>query len=152
MTSAWSSDELERIGRAEELHIAPERGDGTLLRETPVWVVRVDDQVDVRTWYRRENGWFGRVVDSRRARIHVVGLQAQVVVEDVDDNAELQAVDAAYPDKYGRYGEATVAQMTTPEASATTLRLVPLGPLEAELLSCLAGHQGDDREAEGGDG
>ena len=40
MTVAWSPDELERIGRAEELHIAANRADGTLGREVPIWVVR----------------------------------------------------------------------------------------------------------------
>ena len=40
MTVAWSPDELERIGGAEELHIAPKRAEGTLGREVPVWVVR----------------------------------------------------------------------------------------------------------------
>jgi hypothetical protein len=39
MTVAWSPDELERIGTAEELHIATKRADGTLRREVPIWVV-----------------------------------------------------------------------------------------------------------------
>jgi hypothetical protein len=130
MTVAWSPDELERIGRAEELHIAAKRADGTLGREVPIWVVRAGGQVYVRTWYRRDSGWFGHVVGSGRARIRVPGLEVDlevdIAVEDVgDDEAELRAsVDAAYRAKYGRYGDTTVERMVTDDAAAATLRLV----------------------------
>jgi hypothetical protein len=126
---AWPPDELERIGRAEELHIATSRADGTLRREVPVWVVTADGQVYVRTWYRRDNGWFGHAVESRRAYISVPGLAADVAIEDVGtDGAELRAsIDAAYRAKHGRYGETTVDRMVTDDAAATTLRLVPAG-------------------------
>jgi hypothetical protein len=125
MTAAWSPDELERIDTAEELQIATERGDGALRRDVPVWVVIADGQVYVRTWYRRDDGWFGRAVDSRRARIRIAGLEADVAVEDIgDDESGLRAsVDAAYRAKYGRYGETTVDRMVSDDAAATTLRL-----------------------------
>jgi hypothetical protein len=127
MTVAWSPNELERIARAEELHIAAKRADGTLRREVPVWVVRAGGQVYVRTWYRRDSGWFSHVVESRRARIRVPGLEADIAIEDIGgDEGELRAiVDAAYRAKYGRYGETTVERMVTDDAAATTLRLVP---------------------------
>ena len=127
MTAEWSPNELERIAAAEELRIAASRPDGTLGREVPIWVVCRSGQVYVRTWYRRDNGWFGRAVDSQRARIHVPGLTADVAIEDVSGGqAGLRAeVDAAYRAKYGRYGETTVAQMVTDDAAATTLRLIP---------------------------
>jgi hypothetical protein len=123
--AAWSSDELDLIGRAEELQIAARRADGTLWRSVPVWVVCVGAQVYVRTWHRRDTGWFGHVLDSREARIHVPGLDVDVAVEDVGEGApELRAgVDAAYRAKYGRYGVTSVDGMTTPEAAASTLRL-----------------------------
>jgi hypothetical protein len=127
MTVAWSLDELERIGRAEELQIAAKRADGTLRREVPIWVVHAGGQVYVRTWYRRDSGWFGHVVESRRARIRVPGLEADIAIEDIGDGGgELRAsIDAAYRAKYGRYGETTVERMVTHDAAAATLRLVP---------------------------
>lgn len=64
MTSLWSSQELDRIGRALELQIAPRRVDGTLRRSVPIWVVTVGADVYVRTWYRRPHGWFGQVLDQ----------------------------------------------------------------------------------------
>jgi hypothetical protein len=127
MTIAWSADELARIGRADELEIAVQRADGTPRRWVPIWAVCVGDQVFARTWYRRDTGWFGAVLDSRRARIRVPGVEADVAVENVgDDQGELRAgVDAAYRAKYGRYGGPTVDRMTTDDAAATTLRLIP---------------------------
>ena len=115
MTTAWSPRQLEQIGHADELEIATRRADGTLHRWVPIWVVCVDDQPYVRTWYRRDDGWFGHALDSRRARIRVPGLEVDVVIDDVgEDKGELRAgVDAAYHAKYGRYGGASVERMTT---------------------------------------
>jgi hypothetical protein len=120
----WSAEALERIGSAVELEIAVRRADGTLRPWLPIWVVRVDEQVYVRTWYRRETGWFGHVLTSRRARIRVPGLEADVAVEDIGEGtAELRAdIEAAYRAKYGNDG---AESMVTPAAAATTLHLAP---------------------------
>ena len=127
MTAAWTPEQLERIDAAEELQIASRRVDGTLRRWTPIWVVRVDGQVYVRTWHRRTTGWFGHVLDSHRARVRVPGLEADVAVEDVGDGpGDLRAgVDQAYRAKYARYGRTTIGQMISDSAAAATLRLIP---------------------------
>ena len=123
MTATWTAEELQRIGAAHELQIASRRTDGTLRRWVPIWVVSTDGQVYVRTWYRRDTGWFGQVLASHRARIRVPGLEAGVAIEDVGEGLpELRAgIDAAYRAKYGRYGG--TERMVTDEAAAATLRL-----------------------------
>jgi hypothetical protein len=90
----------------------------------PIWVVCAGDQVYVRTWHRRTTGWFGRVVDSRQARIRVRGLETDVIVQDIggDDSDLRSVIDEAYRLKYGSDGGA-VGQMITDSAAATTLRL-----------------------------
>ena len=120
----WSPEELNSIGSAVELHIAVRRPDGRLRRWTPIWVVCVGEQVYVRTWYRREIGWFGHALLSRRARVRVPGLEANVTVEDLGQgDVDLQpGVDAAYRTKYGHHGSES---MVTAAAAATTLRLAP---------------------------
>jgi hypothetical protein len=134
MIATWPSEELERIGSAKELEIAVKRADGTLLRWVRIWVVCVGEQVYVRTWYRRDNGWFGKALDSRRAQIRVPGLEVDVHVEDAgEDKAELRAgVDAAYGVKYGHHGGTSVGGMVTDDAAATTLRLIPDRSSDAE--------------------
>jgi hypothetical protein len=107
---------------AGELEIAVRRSDGSLLERVPIWVVCAGGQVYVRTWYRRDTGWFGHALRSRRARIRVPDLEADVTIEDIGDAAaQVTAdVDAAYRTKYGR-GEA--GSMVTATAAATTLQL-----------------------------
>jgi hypothetical protein len=130
MTAPWRPDELDLVDRAHELEIAVRRTDGTLRRWTPIWVVRVGEQVYVRSWHRRDTGWFGHAVADGAAAIRVPGLSADVAVADLGPGAveervraDVQArVDAAYRAKYGEQG---AASMITPAAGATTLRLDP---------------------------
>lgn len=113
----WTPDDLRLLDAAQELEIAV----GSR-RWTPIWVVCADEQVYVRTWYRRDTGWFGDAVRSRQARVRVPGLEAEVAVEDVGATSDQVTadVDAAYRTKYP--GGATDA-MVSAEAAATTLRL-----------------------------
>jgi hypothetical protein len=127
VTATWTPEQLQRIDGSDELEIASRRADGTLRQYVPIWVVRVDDQVYVRTWHRRTTGWFGRVLDTSRARVRVPGLEADVMVEDVGQGpGELRTgIDQAYQAKYARYGDGSVGQMVADPAAATTLRLRP---------------------------
>jgi hypothetical protein len=75
MTAPWSPDDLHLMDAARELQIAVRRSDGSLRRWVPTWVVCAGGQVYVRTWYRRDTGWFGHALRSRRARIRVPGLE-----------------------------------------------------------------------------
>lgn len=130
MTAPWRPEELDLVERAHELEIAVRRADGTLRAWTPIWVVRVDGQVYVRSWHRRETGWFGHAVHERAAAVRVPKLTADVTVVDVGAGSEADAaradvqarVDAAYRAKYGDRG---AASMVTVEAATTTLRLDP---------------------------
>ncbi|MFI5842635.1 DUF2255 family protein [Catenuloplanes sp. NPDC051500] len=125
MTAAWGADALRLLGDADELMIAARRPDGSLRRWVPIWVVCAGDQVYVRTWYRRDTGWFGHVLASGRAAVRVPGLEADVVVHDVGADAGRAEVDAAYRRKYARYGPGAVGQMVADAAAATTVRLSP---------------------------
>ena len=121
MTASWSPEELRLMNAAGELRIAVKRSDGSLRGWVPIWVVCAGGQVYVRTWYRRDTGWFGHALRSRRARIRVPGLEADVTIEDIGD-ASTQVttdVDAAYRTKYG----GGAGSMVTATATATTLLL-----------------------------
>jgi hypothetical protein len=130
---AWAPEQMDRIDTADELQIAVRRGDGSLRRRLPIWVVRVGDAVYVRTWHRRDTGWFGQVLSTRRARVRVPGVEVDVTVEDVGEGpADLHAVvDAAYRAKYARYGRSSLDAMVADAAAASTLRLAPEGTRES---------------------
>jgi hypothetical protein len=121
--SAWSEDELRSIGETQELQIAPVRRNGELRSSTPIWVVRVGDDLYVRAAYGSGSGWYGVARTSRQARISAGAVERDVTIEDADD-AVLDAVDAGYRAKYGRYAS-IVDTITDAEHRATTLRLVP---------------------------
>jgi hypothetical protein len=119
----WTDDDLERIAAAEELEMAPLRPVGTPRRPVPIWVVRVGDDVYVRSWRGTGGSWF-RVAQARHeAHVRASGLEKDVVLEDAGGDLN-DTVDAAYRAKYGLY-TGYVGPMVRSEARATTLRLVP---------------------------
>lgn len=119
----WTPEQLALVDAAGELEIAVRRADGTLRPWTPIWVVHAGADVYVRTWYRRETGWYGLALSTRRARVGVAGVELDVRIEDVGvgPSGLREDVDAAYRDKYG--GGST-GNMVGDEAAATTLRLL----------------------------
>ena len=48
----WSTDQLDKIGRAEEVQIASVRRDGTLRKPVTVWVARHGDEAAL--WFVSE--------------------------------------------------------------------------------------------------
>jgi hypothetical protein len=52
--TTWTHQDLQRIGSAEELQLASRRPDETLRPYTTMWVVRVDDDLYVRSAYGPE--------------------------------------------------------------------------------------------------
>jgi hypothetical protein len=122
--TAWTEQELERIGEAQELQLASERPDGTLRPYVTMWVVRVDDELYVRSAYGANNPWFRRAKASGVGRIRAGGVERDVTfaepVPDVHPD-----IDATYRGKYERYGPAIVGTVVGSLAHAVTIRLVP---------------------------
>ncbi len=59
--TAWTADELARIGRPDELQVSSRRPDGSLRPYITIWVVRLGDDLYVRSAYGPDN----RVVPAR---------------------------------------------------------------------------------------
>jgi hypothetical protein len=122
--TAWTSDELDRIGRAEELHIAPLRRDGTLRKPVTIWVVRHGDGLYVRSAYGRTAAWFRATQTRHEGHVDAGGIGKDVAFADPDPALNDQ-IDAAYRAKYHRYGPRYVDPIVAQEARSTTIRLVP---------------------------
>jgi hypothetical protein len=121
--STWTSDELDRIGGAEELEIAPVRRDDTQRKPVTIWVVRHGDDLYVRSVNGRGSSWFRGAQARHEAHIQAGGVDKDVLLVEADDvNDEL---DAAYRTKYRRYAESIVGSIVSPQARAATLKLVP---------------------------
>ena len=120
----WTRDELNKIGTAEELEIASVRQDGTLRKPTTIWVVRLGDDLYVRSAYGRGSAWFHGVQVRHEGRIRAGGVEKDVTFVDVEPNLNDQ-IDIAYRTKYRRYEETYVKPMVSPEVRSTTIKLVP---------------------------
>jgi hypothetical protein len=122
--TTWTSDELTRIGSAEELQIASLRGDGTLRNPVTIWVVRLGDDLYVRSVNGRTGAWFRGTQVRHEGHIQAGGTDKNVTFVDGDPGINDQ-IDAAYRAKYRRYDESIVGTIVSPEARSATIKLVP---------------------------
>ncbi len=122
--SDWTRDELDAIGEADELDIASLKADRSLRPYTTIWVVRVGDDLYVRSYRGRSGSWFRNALQRHQGRIRAGGVERDVTFEEADA-ADHQAIDKAYQTKYARYGATYVDPMVNPNASAATLGLIP---------------------------
>ncbi len=120
----WTSDELERIEGADELNIASLRSDGTLASPRTIWVVRVGDDLYVRSIHGRTAAWFRGTQRLHEGRIRAGGVEKDVRFVDVESDLE-DRIDNAYREKYRRYAKSIVDTTLTPQARSATLNLVP---------------------------
>jgi hypothetical protein len=123
MTS-WTSDELNKIGAAEELQIATLRRNDTLREPVIIWVVRLDDDLYVRCVNGREGAWYRGVLTRHEGRIWAGGVEKDVTFVEESDPDINAKIDKAYLDKYRRYPQ-WVAPMVIPKVRAATIKLVP---------------------------
>ena len=98
------------------------RGDGTLRAPVTIWVVRLGDDLYVRSstgGTRRGSAAHG----PPRGHIRAGGVDKDVSLVETDDLGE--DIDAAYRTKYRRYAAGIVDTVLSPDARTATLRLAP---------------------------
>ena len=122
--ASWTSDELNKIGKTEELEIASLRRDGTLRNSVTIWVVRIGDDLYVRSVNGREGAWFRGTQVRHEGHIQAGGVDKDVTFVDADPGIHDQ-VDAAYRTKYRHYAANIVNTVLTPKSRASTIKLVP---------------------------
>lgn len=123
--NTWTSDELNKIANAEELQIAALRQDGTLRKPVIIWVVRVGDELYVRSVNGRTSAWFRGTQVRHEGRVWAGGVEKDVAFVDEIDPDIIDEIDAAYSAKYRHYPQ-YVAPLFVPEARSATIKLVPL--------------------------
>jgi hypothetical protein len=122
--TTWTDDELSRIGEAQELQLASARRDGNLRAYVTMWVVRVGDDLYVRSAYGANNPWYRRAKASGSGRIRAGGVERDVSFAEPAPDVHA-AIDAAYHAKYDRYGPEIVGTVVGPDAEPVTIRLEP---------------------------
>ena len=120
----WTSDELNKIGTAEELEIASLRRDGTLRNPVTIWVVRHGDDLYVRSVNGRTAAWFRGTQVRHEGHIQAGGVDKDVTFVDADPDLNDQ-IDTAYRTKYRRYAASIIRSIVSPQARSATIKLVP---------------------------
>lgn len=121
--NTWTSEELQKIGNADELEIVTLRRNGILRNPVTIWVVRVDEDLYVRSYRGRGGAWFRAAQARQEGRILAGGVEKDVIFVEETDSDINDKIDVAYHTKYRRYPQ-HVAPMVTAEARSTTIKLV----------------------------
>src|SRR5574337_934552 len=120
----WTSDELNKIGRAEELEIASLRREGTLRNPVTIWVVRLGDDLYVRSVYGRTSAWFRGTQARHEGHIRAGGVDKDVTFVEESALDINDQIDAAYRTKYRGYAASIISTIVSPEARSATIKLV----------------------------
>jgi hypothetical protein len=122
--STWALEDLERIGNAEEIQIAPDRPDGAPGPATTIWVVSLGDDLYVRAGRGPSGSWYRHATAAGQGGIRAGALQRAVAFE-ANPPVDPSAIDDAYRTKYASYAETFLPVLISADARAATLRLVP---------------------------
>jgi hypothetical protein len=123
----WSQGDLDLLGGAAEVEVSSVRHDGSLSPARTVWIVRVGDQLYLRSVNGPDGAWYRLTRASRQGRIEARGVVRDVTWVDVDAAGQPDvdpAVDAEYARKY-QGATSAIAHITSPLARATTMRVQP---------------------------
>jgi hypothetical protein len=125
--SGWITEELDKIAKADDLHIAPFREDGkTYGTPTWIWSVAVGDALYVRGYNGQQSRWYQAAVRQKAGRINAAGMTKRVAFEPVngpDDDHVNDEIDEAYRAKYR--GSAYLKPMIGKRARSATVRVMP---------------------------
>ncbi len=123
--ATWTSDELRAVAAAEELELASLRHDGSPGRPVTIWVVRVGDDLYVRSWKGHTGAWFRATQVRHEGHVRAGGIDKDVsFVSEIDGDLN-DRIDTAYRTKYRRHDNRYVDPMVAPLARDTTIKLVP---------------------------
>jgi len=117
----WNPADLAAVDAEGELRVAAHRPDGSLRTPRIVWHVVVDGALYLRSVRGVEGAWYRGVQRTGTGVIDAGGVRTEVTF--TRDDTHDDAVDRAYHAKYG--DGSAVRSITSPAATATTLRVEP---------------------------
>jgi hypothetical protein len=112
---------IDYFTRTDTVHIATELENGGEV-VTPIWAVVVDGAPYIRSGYGAGSKWYHRLQRTGRATFVDGGQRYPVTIENLDDAAIKDKVDAAYKTKYAGQGT-SLSAMVAPQARAYTMRI-----------------------------
>jgi hypothetical protein len=119
----WAKEELRKIAKADDLHIAPFREDGvTYGTPTWIWSVAVGGALYVRGYNGTESRWYQAALRQKAGRIVAAGMTKEAIFEPVSGSLN-ESIDNAYRAKYG--GSPYLKPMIGAGARGATVKIMP---------------------------
>ena len=119
----FSKDELDKIDKANDLHISPFREDGkTYGTPTWIWAVVVDGDLYVRAYNGINSRWYKSALQQKAGRIIAAGMTKEVVFSPVESDIN-NLIDEAYKKKYS--GSPYLTPMISKRTRAATIKIMP---------------------------
>src|SRR4051794_41728959 len=78
VTEAWTTEEPDRIGAADEVQIAARGPDGSYDPYTTIWVVRAGEDLYVRSWRGSRGRWYRHALTAGAGRGRAAGIERDV--------------------------------------------------------------------------
>ena len=119
---SFASDDLDRIGRAEEIEIETQAPDAPIHRTT-IWIVVDGEEVFVRSVRGRTARWYREATANPAVAIHVDGRRLPATAIPATDPDSIERTSAALRVKYDRIPG--LRPMLKPDVLDATLRLEP---------------------------
>jgi hypothetical protein len=120
----FTADELQKIDKADDLHIAPFREDRkTYGTPTWIWEVAVGGDLYVRAYNGVNSRWYKSALQQKAGRIIAAGMTKEVTFEPVHSDVN-NAIDEAYKSKYS--SSPYLAHMIGNDARSATMRISPV--------------------------
>lgn len=117
-------DELNRVDKADDLHIAPFREDGkTYGTPTWIWAVIVDGNLYVRAYNGVNSRWYKSALEQKAGRIIAAGITREVRFEPVHGDIN-SVIDEAYRKKYN--DSPYLSPMISNRSRAATIKIIPV--------------------------
>ncbi len=123
--SAWTSDELAEIDRAEEVEVTPLAPGGAPGRATTIWAVAAGEKVYVRSVKGRRGQWYRHAVESGRGRLRAGAVDREVAFVPADADEIAEATEA-YRTAYASQPRQFLDPMVEGESVEATLRVEPV--------------------------
>jgi hypothetical protein len=121
--TAWTDQELTRVGAVEELRLSSDRPDGNLRPFVTTWTVPADYGIYIRSPYGRDNGGFRVALASGTGRIRPRSVERDVRFQEPENDVHA-AIDGAYHVTCDRYGSALGGSVAGPHTLGETSGLI----------------------------
>jgi hypothetical protein len=125
--NTWFQEDLDLFGGAAEVEVSSVRRDGSWSRSRIVWIVRVGDQLYLRSVNGPEASWYRSTRSRHQGRLEAHGKLRDVMWVDIDaaEHPDINpAIDAEYARKY-RGSTSAIAHINSKQARGTTMRVDP---------------------------